>query len=495
MFLLLSPWTLVGLVCLFFGALSILAIVYRLLLHPLANFPGPFLAALTDYYAAYYDIWMAGGQVKQLEKLHKIYGPVVRIRPNQLHFCDVEAFESIYGSSFATTKFSPFYDCFHDRESSFGFIDPDSARERRDILSPFFSRQNILELENVVQHSVDRLISALNTYAGLEPRPANLYLALTSTTMEIVTSLCLTSPLNALDYLDFRHPALITFLSSAGVYFFLQHFSFVIPLAFHLPEWVQSSEMLAVGQLFKDIEKRVDHFLANPSSLNQSKHRTIFHALIGQKSGRRIPSKRSILDEASAMTATGSDAVANACSVGIFHVLSNPIIRTRLTKELKEAWPKRDVHIGFETLEKLPYLTAVIKESLRLSHGFVSPLPRVLREDVFIAKRFVQAGTVIAMGHSFVHHNPDIFPNPLLFDPNRWLEDELMILDKYLVAFSKGPRMCLGINLAWCELYLIFGNLFHKLDMEIYETTVHDFDFKAYLTPVYTGQLHVLVKP
>ncbi|KAJ3571646.1 hypothetical protein NP233_g3619 [Leucocoprinus birnbaumii] len=338
----------------------------------------------------------------------------------------------------------------------------------------------------MVPPQVDRLTSALNAHSGLEPRPANIYLALSSTALEIVTSFCLGCPFNALDYAEFKHPALLTLLSSAGVYFFLQHFPFLIPLAFHIPQWLQTPEMQAVQMLFKDIEDRVDIFLACPSSLKDAEHETIFHHLINSKSDRGIPTKRSILDEASAMIATGIDAISNTCSVGIFHVLNNPAIRIRLIKELEEAWPEKSTRVGVETLEKLPYLTAVIKESLRFSHGFVSPLPRVVQEDVVIGKAFVPAGTVVAMGHSFIHNNHDIFPDPQSFNPDRWLgEDKSKALDRCLVAFSKGPRMCLGVDLAWCELYLLFGNLLRKLDMQLYNTTEGDFDYKAYLTPVY----------
>ncbi|KAJ3558437.1 hypothetical protein NP233_g11509 [Leucocoprinus birnbaumii] len=422
--------------------------------------------------------------------------PVIRIRPNQLHFNDPQAFEIIYGSSTNFTKFSPFYNCFHDRQSSFGFADQPLAQDRRDTLSPFFSRQNVVELETIVHRSVDRLTSALNAHSGLEPRPANIYLALSSTALEIVTSFCLGCPFNALDYAEFKHPALLALLSSAGVYFFLQHFPFLIPLAFHIPQWLQTPEMQAVQILFKDIEDRVDTFLASPSSLKDAGHETIFHHLINSKSDRGIPTKRSILDEASAMIATGIDAISNTCSVGIFHVLNNPAIRIRLIKELEEAWPEKSTRVGVETLENyLTWRTAVIKESLRFSHGFVSPLPRVVQEDVVIGKAFVPAGTVVAMGHSFIHNSPEIFPDPLSFNPDRWLAgDKSKALDKFLVAFSKGPRMCLGMNLAWCELYLIFGNLFRKLDMQLYNTTESDFDFKAYLTPVYADYLHILVR-
>jgi len=58
---------------------SVLLIVlgaYRLVFHPLASFPGPYLAATTDMYRAYYDIAHQGGgeMVHHLEELHSIYG-------------------------------------------------------------------------------------------------------------------------------------------------------------------------------------------------------------------------------------------------------------------------------------------------------------------------------------------------------------------------------------------------------------------------------------
>jgi cytochrome P450 len=59
------------------------------------------------------------------------------------------------------------------------------------------------------------------------------------------------------------------------------------------------------------------------------------------------------------------------------------------------------------------------------------------------------------MGHSFIHNNLEIFENPAKFDPNRWLEDESKELEKYLVAFSAGPRMCLGVKCVHVVLSVI----------------------------------------
>ena len=54
--------------------LLVYTVVSRLFAHPLKAFPGPRLAALTDFYAAYYEVWKDGRFATHLKELHLIYG-------------------------------------------------------------------------------------------------------------------------------------------------------------------------------------------------------------------------------------------------------------------------------------------------------------------------------------------------------------------------------------------------------------------------------------
>jgi cytochrome P450 len=55
--------------------------------------------------------------------------------------------------------------------------------------------------------------------------------------------------------------------------------------------------------------------------------------------------------------------------------------------------------------------------------------------------------TVVSIGITFIHENPEIFEIPDSFCPERWLKTTSKELEsKYFVPFSKGPRMCLGIK-------------------------------------------------
>ena len=69
------------------------------------------------------------------------------------------------------------------------------------------------------------------------------------------------------------------------------------------------------------------------------------------------------------------------------------------------------------------------------------------------------------MSHYLMHRDPEAFPDPDKFDPERWLNpDGLRLREKRLVAFSRGNRQCLGQPLAICELYVTLGQVFRRFD-------------------------------
>ena len=102
------------------------------------------------------------------------------------------------------------------------------------------------------------------------------------------------------------------------------------------------------------------------------------------------------------------------------------------------------------SLEKLPLLTATIKEGLRLSHGVLGRLPRIAPSGGWTFEgTHVPAGTIISSSAPAVHNDPSIFPNPYLFMPDRWLREDGsydVTMEQYLVAFSKGQRSCIGVK-------------------------------------------------
>jgi len=79
-----------------------------------------------------------------------------------------------------------------------------------------------------------------------------------------------------------------------------------------------------------------------------------------------------------------------------------------------------------------------------------------------------------------VHLNPSIFPDPLLFKPDRFLENPR--LKRYILSFSHGSRQCLGINLAYAEMYLVLSSFWRRFDGPASEKRSESGRIKLYQT-------------
>jgi cytochrome P450 len=82
----------------------------------------------------------------------------------------------------------------------------------------------------------------------------------------------------------------------------------------------------------------------------------------------------------------------------------------------------------------------------------------------------------VMQSNYFVHTDENIWPEPFKFNPQRWLDDPK--LTRHLVAFGRGSRSCLGMNLGYAELYLAIAYLFRRFKFELHDTT-EDRDIKV----------------
>ena len=207
-------------------------------------------------------------------------------------------------------------------------------------------------------------------------------------------------------------------------------------------------------------------------------HPTIFHELLNSDLSPEEKSLSRLVDEGQTIVGAGQVTTAHFLRLASYHLLANPEILQQLKAELASTNPKGEGLPPLAKLEQLPYLSAVISESFRMSYGVSSRLQRVSPEAPLIFREWViPPGTPVGMTSIFIHDNPKYFPEPHKFRPDRWLKaDSKERLDKYLVNFSKGTRSCLGINLARAEIYLTLAAVFNQFDMELYKTTREDVD-------------------
>lgn len=239
---------------------------------------------------------------------------------------------------------------------------------------------------------------------------------------------------------------------------------------------------------------------------------TIFHAILQGDLPEHEKSPDRLWQDGQVTVIAGTLTTAAALSDITFYLLSQPADLEKLKHELAKAIPDPNELPEVAKLEQLPYLTGVIKEALRLSSGISTRLQRIATDETLLytaklpspdgkaAKRTKQytlsPGIPLSMTGLLIHHSPAYFEDPMAFQPQRWLDNPT--LDKYLVAFSRGTRSCVGINLAYTELYLTVAAVFRRYGskdvrlstdkgwMELYKTSYADIEIIGDgVTPLY----------
>jgi cytochrome P450 family 135 len=160
-------------------------------------------------------------------------------------------------------------------------------------------------------------------------------------------------------------------------------------------------------------------------------------------------SDREIRDEIVTLIMAGFETTTAGLSWAFERVLRSPDLLARLREELAA---------GGHT-----YLDATVKEVLR-ARPSVPIVARKVREPVEIAGYEVPAGTVLMVSVYLVHTDPEIYPEPEEFRPERFIEDRPD--PRAWIPFGGGVRRCLGANLAQLEMKIVLGSVLRELDLE-----------------------------
>ncbi|KAM0256125.1 hypothetical protein ACHAPA_012282 [Fusarium lateritium] len=432
-----------------------------------------------------------GFRTKRLTELHKKY-PVIRIGPNHLSFSGGRAIKDIYGHGTTCTK-DLFYEVTAGSHSHLADVidKADHARKRR-VLSSAYAIKNLEEWEFKVADKTERFIKACDaactfppTTTG-DPDPSELTFDYRKWTnffsIEAIADIGLSEKLG---FFENGSADCVAEMVDGTTYManFIESLHNTAIAQSRLVwgySWYKTNEylarlfskdycrMLRLGDQFNDIvyhraTKRLARYRAG------EKLDDFFQALMQDKNGRQNEIEwGEVVAEVSIMMNAGSDTTAIAMNNTLYHLVKHPHVLRNLQREVDEVLEDDEVIAPFDKVKHLPYLRAVIDETLRITPSVTFNLPRrTPPSGCAIAEDYIPGDTSVNISSWTAHRDEAIFPEPDVFRPERWLGDGAQDLQRGFIAFSAGARGCIGRNISYLEQTVLLASVVHRYEMQL----------------------------
>ncbi|TDZ17450.1 Cytochrome P450 monooxygenase FUM2 [Colletotrichum orbiculare MAFF 240422] len=454
-------------------AISLFHAVRNLFFHPLSRYPGPRLAAVTPLVHIYY--FVAGDAVNWLDRLHAQYGEVVRIEPGRVSYIAPQAWKDIYGHATATRKANSkenknsrnlFSNGSYSISSAHG---PEHQRLRK-IFSNAFSDRAISKQEPMLAlyaRQMVRLVRREIAGAG-PPSPADGAVVVDAVslfnfaTFDIMADLAFGEALGCLEkegsnawvdavQVNFKSMIIRSRLRPHPVLGRIwQYFQ---------PEQDKKAAAVHVKQSHDRVTKRLEK---GPDA------RDDIWGLVLRAEGPNALTRTEMNNNANNFMIVGTETSATALSALTYLLLKNPDKLRRLVQEVRSVGDASQ--IKGEAVKDMSYLHACLSECLRLHPPVPTGGLRVIGPGGnTILGHHLPEDTKMSMATWTAFRTPLYWRDGDRFVPERWMPSErgygeYHAYDRRDVfqVFGTGPRACIGKNLAFQEMRLLYAHfLFH----------------------------------
>lgn len=139
----------------------------------------------------------------------------------------------------------------------------------------------------------------------------------------------------------------------------------------------------------------------------------------------------------------------------------------RCQEELDSAMKGEERRIKESDLQNLPYLQAVVKETLRLHPPFPLLGPRMAAEACEIEGYYIPKNARLIVNAWGMQRDPDVWERPLDFDPDRFIGSSVDVRgsDFQLIPFGAGRRICAGMSMGLRIIQLMLATLLQSFDL------------------------------
>ncbi|WDK22095.1 cytochrome P450 [Colletotrichum graminicola] len=440
-------------------ALSILSLIRSYFLCPLKHIPGPWYTLITHYVLKFNTI--RARRIHYIHSLHQRYGTVVRISPYQVSVADPDAFVAIHriGSGFYK---SPFYEDLTGPAGIgiglFSITDPKRHAARRKLFARAFTKASVRQnCEPVVREKVRKAVDRIKAEAAHGSSDVLHWWLLMAS--DVIGQLSFGESFELLE--TGKKNEFVEMLHMTGLSTFINYeFPLLYSVSRHIPirsvQWILNAAASVRSYGRRAVE-------------NLRKHRdnksNIFAAALAECEAdeKGNLTDEDIILEAGNFILAGADTTGSTLAYLVWAVLKRPELQARLEAEVSAI--DEDSVFDDASLEKCKLLNAVIEETLRLYGSVPGNLPRVVpAKGATFGGYHIPGGLEVETQAYTLHRDPKVWPNPLEFDEQRWLDPATITPQQKssLCPFGAGTRVCIGLDLARMELRMAAAVLFRQ---------------------------------
>ncbi|KAI1776942.1 pisatin demethylase [Hypoxylon cercidicola] len=467
-------------------------LLYNKYAHGLARVRGPVLAAYTDLWR-FFVVW--GRRPEQTHiALHERYGPVVRLGPKCVSISDPDAIKVIYAikGRFVKSDFYPVQQPVtkegHPLQGMFNTTDETYHAKLRRAVSNAFTMSTLVQFEPLVDSTTRAFLKQLSErYADRRGQDSicDFGAWLQYYAFDVIGELTFSRRLGFVDRgIDVDNIIsslewMLGYAAVVGQMPILDRLLLKNPIRFLFSRLGLTNPATPVvnfarARMTSRLSEDADQSLADKEG--QLTRRDFLSRFLeaSQKDPDFLTPER-VLSLTTANMFAGSDTTAISLRAIFNFLLRNPRTLQRLLDELESDNGKLFSNEGlvkWSDVRELPYLSAVIKESLRCHPAVGLPLERVVPPSgLEICGHYFPAGTIVGCSAWTVHRSEAVFgPDVSSFRPERWLEateEAQAQMNNVLFSFGAGSRTCVGRHISYLEMYKLIPAVLRRFEITL----------------------------
>nr|XP_048289428.1 cytochrome P450 3A25-like [Myodes glareolus] len=175
----------------------------------------------------------------------------------------------------------------------------------------------------------------------------------------------------------------------------------------------------------------------------------------------------------------------------MYELATHPNVQKKRQDEIERVLPNK-APVTYDALMDMEYLDMVVNETLRL-YAIANRLERVSKKDVEINEMFIPKGTIAMIPIYPLHRDPEYWPEPEEFRPERFSKENKGIIDPYVyMPFGNGPRNCLGMRFTLISMKLAVISVLQNFTLHPCEET--QIPPKLTRKPILQQEKHIILK-